>query len=580
MFAYFPGTIYDEGITVDFKLVLYRFFNLIFFLPILFYSIRSSKRSISFRKKISIIVTLIVVSALFYFLLSPSLGYTTTESSIKKYLSSTVESEHFLIYADQRISEEELKLIALNHEYYYTMLVQYFREHPSTKINSYLFFNSDQKKSLFGSGAADIAKPWLNSIYISLDSWESTLKHEIAHCFTANFGTGIFKLAAGFNPALIEGLAEAADGIYNGNDIHYLASLAFNNNYRIDIGSIFNGFSFFGSVSTLSYIYSGSFIQYLKENYGVNDVKEFYSSGKFNQIFPVNLNEAIKDYEVFLDTLLLNKTIEEANYYFGRKSLISKVCPRYISSAVTRAWEDYKAENFDDAKDIFNDILTKTESLSALVGLAKVYKSQDSLKKAIDLYLTHSEYFTGTAGEFDLQLRLADLFVLDDQKEDAIELYNFLISVRPNRILTYLSETRLALTQYDLLKKYLSGSDFDKYEILKKLNSKSYFYSSVPIMIELSKSLEEDYNLFLNNFEKDFQVKDETSSYALLKLSEYMLQNLDFMRARKIAGFSIRYKKNINLLKVTELNFNKADWFLRNSETFLERTNIDINKEK
>src|SRR5512139_558254 len=44
LFAYFPGTIYDEGITVDFKLLLYRIFNLIFFLSILRYFVRWSRR--------------------------------------------------------------------------------------------------------------------------------------------------------------------------------------------------------------------------------------------------------------------------------------------------------------------------------------------------------------------------------------------------------------------------------------------------------------------------------------------------------------------------------------------------------
>jgi len=42
LFAYFPGTIYDEGITVDFNLILYRLFNLIFFLVILKYFIGCS----------------------------------------------------------------------------------------------------------------------------------------------------------------------------------------------------------------------------------------------------------------------------------------------------------------------------------------------------------------------------------------------------------------------------------------------------------------------------------------------------------------------------------------------------------
>ena len=35
LFVYFPGTIYDEGLAVDTKIVLYRIFNLIFFLPLL-----------------------------------------------------------------------------------------------------------------------------------------------------------------------------------------------------------------------------------------------------------------------------------------------------------------------------------------------------------------------------------------------------------------------------------------------------------------------------------------------------------------------------------------------------------------
>ena len=103
------------------------------------------------------------------------------------------------------------------------------------------------------------------------------LNTKLAHCFTAGFGTGIFKLAAGFNPALIEGVAEAADGIYDENSIHYLASLAYKNDYRVNLNSMLSSFSFFGSVSSLSYIYSGSFIKYLTNEYGIEKVKNFLS---------------------------------------------------------------------------------------------------------------------------------------------------------------------------------------------------------------------------------------------------------------------------------------------------------------
>ena len=227
LFAFFPGTIYDEGLSVDLKLTLYRIFNVMFFLSILVYLIKYQFKSSSIVRRKSFLFLTIGIAAIFYFLVSPLFGFTTTESRLKDELSFYVESNHFIIQTDGRITKEELQQIVVNQEYYYSQLSNYFMDKPATKINSFIFFDSEQKKNLFGSGAADVAKPWLNSVYVSCDSWESTLKHEIAHCFTASFGTGIFKLASGFNPALIEGVTEAADGLYHENDIHKLASLAY-----------------------------------------------------------------------------------------------------------------------------------------------------------------------------------------------------------------------------------------------------------------------------------------------------------------------------------------------------------------
>ncbi len=279
LFAYFPGTIYDEGLSVDSKLILYRLFNLIFFFTIIYYSIRWAIQGVTSRRKKSFLFFSIIVAGIFYFIVSPLFGFTTTESSLAKKLSYQVESKHFILHADIRIEKDVLEQIVLNQEYYYLQNSIFFKDEPSNRIKSFIFFDSEQKKKLFGAGAADVAKPWLNSIYVSADTWESTLKHEIAHCFTASFGTGIFKLASGFNPSLIEGVAEAADGIYDENSIHYLASLAYKNNYRINLNSLFNSFSFFGNVSSLSYIYSGSFIKYLVNIYGIQKVKNYYANG-------------------------------------------------------------------------------------------------------------------------------------------------------------------------------------------------------------------------------------------------------------------------------------------------------------
>jgi hypothetical protein len=96
-------------------------------------------------------------------------------------------------------------------------------------------------------------------------------------------------------------------------------------------------------------------------------------------------------------------------------------------------------------------------------------------------------------------------------------------------------------------------------------------------MIDLSTSLEEDYKMFLLNFENDLEVKDELSSYAVYKISEYMLKNFDYINARKMAGFSLRYKGDANLLKLTEEHYKKTEWFFRNAENILAETRFELN---
>ena len=173
LFAYFPGTIYDEGITVDFNLTLYRLFNLIFFLSILKYFVGWSRKENSFNKRISFLILTIFISGLFYFFVAPSFGYTTTESCLRSELPNRIESKHFIIQADKRIGKDELKLIVLNQEFYYSRLSEYFPGKTcQRRLILYIFFNSEQKQKLFGAGSADVAKPWLNSIYVSADTWQ------------------------------------------------------------------------------------------------------------------------------------------------------------------------------------------------------------------------------------------------------------------------------------------------------------------------------------------------------------------------------------------------------------------------
>jgi len=70
--------------------------------------------------------------------------------------------------------------------------------------------------------------------------------------------------------------------------------------------------------------------------------------------------------------------------------------------------------------------------------------------------------------------------------------------------------------------------------------------------------------MFINNFQ---------SAYAVFKLSEFMAENLDFNRARKMAALSLRFKDY--KYHLFEENYKKMNWFYHNSKRILAGTTFN-----
>ncbi len=567
VFGFFPGTIYDEGLSVSSKLLNYRIINVLFFGSItllLRKRIQEKKRN-----GIKLVFLFLLISAVFYYF-SPQLGFSTTFNKLNSELPVIIGSKNFIIHSDKTIDEKELKIIVLYHEYYLKEIETYFEVKQTDKIQSYLFRDNDQKKDLFGSGNADVAKPWLNTIYVSITSWEHTLKHELAHCVSANFGTGLFELSGDLNPALIEGIAEAVDNSYDENEIHYLASLAFNNDYKEDILSTFSGLNFFASNSSLSYVFSGSFVRFLIHNYGITKFKEYYVTNDFENTYSIKLQQVTNEYYAFLKDYQSIYNEDQAHYYFGRRAIFGKVCARFISDRLSDGWNLYNENNFNGARRIFSQILDKTENYSALIGLAYCYEKVDSTDLAIELINDNLHHFEKTSYKFNLLLKLADLNAKLKNFNEAKQIYSEINKINPNRTLKYISELRLELANNkEKLLLYLNGSDFDKYSILQELNYREYQYFTFPVLINLSKNLSEDFDLFLEQFEKRFIVNDFNSSYGTYSLSKYMIHNFNFSLARKMAGLCMRYTEDKNYLQILKENYKMADWFYESADSIL-----------
>ncbi len=574
LIGFFPGNIYDEGLSPDLKLFLHQLIIVLFSVSTIYLILRY--RQFIIKKKYFFIISIFIVTSVFQ-LNSSTLGLSTTFSKLENALHQNIETERFCLHYE-KMSESEAEYIALNIEFYYRELVKSLNVKPSRQIQIYLYNDRLQKKILFGAGNADVAKPWQYAVYISADSWEGTLKHELVHVFSAEFGTGIFRLASGFNPALIEGLAESIEGTADEISLIDFTALAFNHQHAVDINSLFTGFNFFKANSSLSYTYSGAFFTYLIEKYGIGKVKNFYATGDYKLVFNADIKSDKKEFENKLES---NSTLNNqamADYYFGRLSIIQKVCPRYISDRLSEAFNYLSNNKFDKAEKLFKEINSKALNYSALIGLSEIYLKQNKTQSAIQIIENNIDKFKRTPYYSHLIFRLGDLYASNQQDDSSTYWFNKVVIENPNHQLNYLSSSRLSLLEVNKLKKYLNGKDSLRLKILIELNRNQYHYNSVPIIVDLLKHQSANYKSSLSIFNKTFIVDNLESSYAAFKISQYMLSNGDYINGRKYAALSLRFKDNNPFYISMKENFEKANWLYVNASDVLE--SFKINKDE
>ncbi|HEX2867491.1 MAG TPA: hypothetical protein VHO03_10640 [Ignavibacteriales bacterium] len=566
--GYFPGTIYDEAVEIDFKLISYRLLNILYFASSAYFALRIIRQS-KFAPK-AIFLAALLAAAVIFILLGDTLGYSTSRSRMVSELGGHVSTEHFEIYYDSRIARKDIESIILHNEYYYEVVSTALKVSPSEKLTTFLFFDSKEKKKLLGSANADVAKPWRYELYINYGNYEQTLQHEIVHLLSKEFGVTPFKISAGFNPSLLEGLAVAMEDNFGEHTVHYMASLAYNNGFRFPIERLFQGLNFFGELSSLSYVYAGSFIKFLIENYGVEKLKEVYRGGDFSTAYGKPLGALVGEYYSFIASYKPLGSPDEAIYYYGRKPIFKKVCARFLAENIDRAWNLYNSGKYQDSEVLFRRLLNYSESYQALLGYVTSLRKTDKTHEALKVLRENLDKYTKTSYYYNLELLTADLSALNKNYLAADSIYRRISLQRVSREFDYLSQIRMELVRdTSLIRKYLKGSDFDKYTILKAMNSDSISYSTIPVLIGLSEKLEESYPEFMKSWIGKLKVSSFPSSYAAFRLSDYALRNLAFQDSRVFLTSALSYKSDSDFSEVLRLQLKRINWFLNFGEMTL-----------
>lgn len=564
--GFFPGTIYDEDVYVTSNLLFYRVLNLLYF-GLLFFVI---KKQLIKNKKVFASLAFVVV--IIFIIVSSQFGFSTTRNQLDKILPSKVETENFIIKYDKaKVDTNEIKNLILSHEFYFDKLKTTLKFNPNKKIISYIFNDKNQKRKYFGSENADVAKPWLYEIYLSRDSWNTSLKHEMLHIFSAEIGNRFLKLAGSFNPALIEGFPEAIDNNFDDIELHTLAASAFHFGYKINIEKLFSGLNFFKSFSGLSYLYSGSFSKFLIDNYGLESYAKFYKMNKAEIAFGKTLSNLSEDYCEFLRNYKMSLSKEQVDYYFGRASIFQKVCPRQIATELKNAEKLLSIKSYSEAEKIYKEILNTTTNYTAVTGLAYIYYEYKHYKKALDLLNKHLNDIRGTPYFYNLKLSVGDFNVLVGDSNSALISYNDLISLNPHINLKSLAEMRLELYKKGYLKNYLTSTDSAKFQILVNLNKQKPILSSLIAMINLAERLNIHPNIIIESFNSPVNPSNDEEAYLVYQLSKFFLNKFEIMNARKLASLSLRKSFNsIYYISIKE-HFEKCNWFIKNYDSLLTR---------
>ncbi len=558
IFAYYPGVIYDQTIEITNDLLHYRVIVLLLSLVSIY--IFSKENNINVFRKFLVFVGII----LFYIILSclkPNFNFSSDLDRIKNEITLEVNTEHFRIIFPSSLTYRQIEILKYDHEFYYSAISKLLAAELDDKITSIIFESGALKKKLFGSANADVAKPWLNQIYLNYSNYDNSLKHEISHIFSAKFAEGLFNLPSNFNPGMIEGFAMAIENNYDDFDIDYLAALAFKNDYKISLSNLFSNFSFFANASSLSYIYAGSFIKYLANSCGWDKVKKIYSGEKFEDVYEIEITELEQEYYQYLSSIPIENNIHISNYYFGRKPLIKEFCARATAKELRNAHILYGEKKYEAAASLFLKIYNYSDSYSSLVGFVQTQKELGKLNSGINFLRGEIPKFESTAYYYYLEFLLADFYALNNDSTNASEYYQKIIEQNPhkNYLRSAVIKNKLLGMGDSVLIKFMSDRNF-KTNLLLELATKEPTDYSLQLVGSLEEIDSTQYSEITNLILKNSDNLD-LSSTTYFELSRLSYKFLDFESAQIFAEFAYS-RSNFKTKEIVKEHLAKMEWIV------------------
>ena len=352
--GYFPGNLYDENVQITAPLWWSRLEQaawvvmavalvaLILDVP----TFRASRAARPNGRRIgaAVVALLAAAAGVVLRIQSGALGYAIEPEDIQEVLGGRIETDHFIIhYSKTPEVEAQIAVIAEDHEFRYAQVVKQLGMEPARKLRSYYFSDRDLKARWMGARDVEMAKPWRHEIYLDHRSFpHGSLRHEIAHAVSAEFGDPIFGVAMRkiygiplASPGLIEGLAVAVDwpgGSYERMTPHESVRVLQAMGRRPSIAQLLS-LQFFTFSSAAGYTTAGSFLKFLLDTYGAEPLRAIYrNGGEFDEAYGKPLAALEAEWLAMIATLDVPPSmIDASRERFRGTSVFDRPCPHAIA---------------------------------------------------------------------------------------------------------------------------------------------------------------------------------------------------------------------------------------------------------
>ncbi len=394
-FGFWPGSIYDEELSVSAALWGFRGYTFLFAAALTtvvrtFLDKTQLLLTLSRPRPTTAIGALCLIAATFWVRsYGERLGFDLDRGAIQRALSRRVVTEHFELFIDPSVRPEQVERIRLDHEFRYTQLERFFKRRPDGKIRSFIYRDTRQKARLMGAGRTQIARPWAREIHINgFEHPHGVLKHELAHVFAGEMAQGLFKVPAKgvifVNIGIVEGIAVAADWPVRELTVHGWTRAMRALKLAPDMRRTLDVMGFWSISSAQAYTVAGSFVRYLVDQYGIEKFAELYDRSDFQRAYGRSLDALVSEWEAFIDALPLPKgDLLIAEHRFKRPGIFQKVCAHKTANLAKLGYQRLHSGDLEGGSKILESVLRYApQNLSPLISMSEAWARQGELAKA------------------------------------------------------------------------------------------------------------------------------------------------------------------------------------------------------